>query len=341
LYYIDYSETTDSLYPKIHKILASIGAFFPSISNDGNIIAYNTGNEGQANVSTWLCSFNENTIPVCVRNGNAHEPRFSKGPGATLLLYTTTWQSGDWDNGGQTLARVLFGFDFTTSDTIIYKNGSFHCGLSYNNRYLATTQFEPNPRIVDLKTNNVFTLHSLSCKNKTTNVDTIINPQCCNGSISSSRIFTNVMMYMDFGLPIRYVHPILGTWGFHQRIFIVNTNGEFLKWFDFPDSLYPSNRDNINACCWTYCEWAVNHPYFAVASNLTSRYFVVDSNYTITNYCEDIYGINLKSGSYIKLIESTDNSLKTNTHLQWPYIWIEVPQNFMKTQHGFYPMLKV
>ncbi|HUI93635.1 MAG TPA: hypothetical protein VLX68_15415 [Chitinivibrionales bacterium] len=324
VYYVDFSESA----PVFHKIAATQGAWNTSISPDGNYVAYSTGAEGTPAVSAWVCRLAENATPVLVTQGRAHEPRFVKDTAARQVIYQTTWQTGDWNGLGQTMIRGITGSGPSPRDSVLYAAGSFHCGLSVDKRYLATTMFEPNPRMADLATGAVYTLHSLLCKNKTTQADTVINPQACNGSVSSSGIFTNVMLYMDFGIPSQYTHQVLGSWGFHQRIFAASTAGDIIRWYDFPDSLLPVNHDNVTFGGWTHSEWSVNHPYYGVASNLVSRYFQNGGSYETTELCEDVYAINLKTATYLKLVESTDNSLTSTTHLEWPGLWIQLPASF-------------
>lgn len=333
LYYIDMSEA-DSAFPRIHKIASTQSALSPSISPDGKLIAYNTGVIEQSNVSSWMCSFNEKAQSVLVKAGGAasgaHEPRFIKHSDSTELIYTTTWQVDDWAHG-QTMSKRLSGGLPDSVDRVIYSQGSFHGGLSYDNRYLCSTMLEPNPRMVDLTTNTVSALHSLLCQNKVSGIDTIINPQCCNCSISSSRIFTNVMMYMDFGLPTSYTCPAIGSWTGHQKLFLSTADGKILRWYDFSDSLYPNNRSNISSCCWQYSEWSVNHPYYAIAGSMVQRYFKSGSSYISIYFYEDIYLINLKTASYLKIAESTDNSISgTSSSMQWPNLWVDVPQDFVE-----------
>jgi hypothetical protein len=324
LYYVDFSETA----PVIHKIAATHGAWNPSISPDGNSVAYSIGAEGSATIAVWICQLAENATPVLVTQGHAHEPRFVKDTASSQLVSTTTWQAGDWNGLGQTMVKNVPGSVPAPMESILYAQGSFHCGLSVDKRYLATTMFEPNPRMVDVTTGTVYTLHSLLCKNKTTQVDTIINPQTCNGSISSSGIFTNVMMYEDYGIPVQYTHQTLGYWGFHKRLFISSSQGDIIRWYDFPDSLMPVSRANVTGCRWTHSEWSVNHPYYGVASNITSRIFPIGSDFSSTDLCEDLYAINLRTATYLKLVESTDNSLNSATDLQWPGLWIGLPASF-------------
>lgn len=326
LCYVDFSETA----PVIHKIAATQGAWNSSISPDGNYAVYSIGAEGSPATAAWVCGLAENATPVLVTQGHADEPRFVKDTASRQLLYATTWQGGDWNGLGQTVLKNVPGPGPAPQESVLYAQGSFHCGLSVDKRYLATTMFEPNPRIADLTTGTVYTLHSLLCSNKTTQADTIINPQCCNGSISSSGIFTNVMLYMDYGLPVQYTHTVLGSWGFHQRIFVGSSQGDIIRWYDFPDSLIPASHANVSAYGWTHSEWSVNHPYYGVASNLISRYFPNGAGYSSTYLCEDLYAMNLKTASYLKLVESTDNTLNTATNMQWPGLWIGLPASFME-----------
>ncbi len=336
LYYVDFSDTGSS-GPAVHKIAATLGARNQSLSFDGAWVAYTTGTEGGSGVSTWLCGLLETARPVLVTSGHANEPRFVKRTDSMQVLYSTTWQAGDWNGLGKTVLKNIHASVPDSTESVLYAGGSFHAGLSYDRRYLGTTMFEPNPRMADLRTGTVYALHSLPCTDTATHRDTVLNIQSCNGSISSSRIFTNVMMYLDFGLPQGYVVPSLGPWGFHQRIFVESSAGQVLRWYDFPDSLWPIARANVSGCVWTYNEWSVNHPYFGVAANITSRYFPSGQGYATTALCEDVYAINLKTSAFLKLVESMDNSLASTTNLQWPSLWVEVPSSFTEDSSWLLP----
>ena len=189
--------------------------------------------------------------------------------------------------------------------------------------------FAPNPIIYNLQNNKEYLLHSLLCENIQTGSDTIINLQTCNCSVSSSFVFPDCMMYLDFGLPSQYTHKYLGSWDLHKRIFIADTTGNILKYYDFPDSLLPASRNNINGCYWTHCKWAVNHPYFAISGNVIWRTFKQSNGtYLGTVLCEDIYSIDLRNGTYLKLVESANNSMDSDVNLQWPSLWVDMPSAF-------------
>jgi hypothetical protein len=336
LYYVDFSET-GSPSPAVHKIAATCGAWNQSLSFDGKWVAYTTGAEGDTSVSTWLCGLSETAQPVLVTKGHANEPRLAKRTDSLQVIYSTTWQVGDWNGVGKTVFKNIIASVPESAQSVLYADGSFHAGLSCDRRYLGTTMFEPNPRMADLRTGTVYALHSLLCTDTIDHKDTVLNIQSCNGSISSSGIFTNVMMYLDFGLPQGYVVPSLSPWGFHQRIFVESSAGQVLRWYDFPDSLWPVARANVSGCVWTYNEWSVNHPYFGVAANITSRYFPSGQGYATTDLCEDVYAIDLKTSSFLKLVESTDNSLTSTTNLQWPSLWVEVPSSFAEDSTWLLP----
>ena len=146
----------------------------------------------------------------------------------------------------------------------------------------------------------------------------------CNISRSASRVFTNVMLYYDFGsgaiAAANCVHPLLGIWGPHEKLFISTYGAEDLKVFDMPADrkiISPSVATGTGEAVgktWAFPEWST-HPYFAVANLLVDRLFLVSGNYQHTMNAESIYLISLKDSSYVKLAETTDTSYASKTTL--------------------------
>jgi hypothetical protein len=323
LYTVDFSNDS----PGIHKLNGTTGGHFPFLSPDGNWIAYQMGIEGTENAAVWVDAFDGKSAPQPAITGSANTPIFTKETINGGLIYSKAWYTGDCGTGGATMLCPFINGQVGIGQTI--STGSYHGGLSRGGLFLATTCYTPNPLIYNVQNNREYLLHSLLCRNIQAGTDTIITPQTCNCSISSSFIFPACMMYMDFGLPSQFTHQYLGTWGFHKRIFIADTTGNILKYYDLPDTLFPVSRNNINGCCWTHCKWAVNHPYFAVSGNITSRSFKQSNGtYLGTTLCEDIYLIDLRSGTYLKLVESVNNSIDSDVNLQWPSLWVDMPNAF-------------
>jgi hypothetical protein len=323
LYTVDFSNDTLG----IHKLSGTTGGHFPVLSPDGNWIAYQMGNEGQENAAIWVDAFDGKSAPQQVVTDSANTPLFTKETVNQGLLYSKAWYVGDGSAGGSTVLLPFNQGQVGAGQTISL--GSYHGGLSRGGLFLATTCFAPNPLLYNVQIKKEYRLHSLLCKNIQTGSDTIMNLQTCNCSVSSSFVFPDCMMYLDFGLPNQFSHSNLGTWGFHKRIFIADTTCNILKYYDFPDSLFPVSRKNISGCCWTHCKWAVNHPYFAISGNITSRSFnFSNGTYSGTTLCEDIYLIDLRSGTYLKLVESVNNSIDSDVNLQWPSLWVDMPNAF-------------
>jgi hypothetical protein len=320
LYTVDFSNGS----PAIHKLNGTTGGHFPFLSPDGNWIAYQMGTEGTANAAVWVDAFDGKSAPQPVVSDSANTPIFTKETINEGLIYSNSWYTGDCGAGGATMLCPFNNGQVGIGQTI--STGSYHGGLSRGGLFLATTCYAPNPLIYNVQNNKEYLLHSLLCRNIQAGKDTILNLQTCNCSISSSFVFPACMMYMDFGLPSQYTHQYLGSWGFHERIFIADTTGNILKYFDFPDSLFPVHRDNVSSCYWTHCKWAVNHPYFAISGNITSRSFSQPNGTTVL--CEDIYLIDLRSGACLKLVESVNNSMGSDVNLQWPSLWVDMAGTF-------------
>jgi hypothetical protein len=328
VYYLDCSENGAS-FQFLRKIPGSEGASSVSIALDGKLCAYNIDGTGQSKGAALISEFSETAKPILLASENAYEPRFEKRTDSTIIEYTATWTSGDWAFG-KTLAKPFNRLLPNPPAFPITISGSFHGGLSWDRRYLASTQFEPNPRIIDLATRTVHVLHRLEVNNIKTGAESIVSPQTCNCSISSSRIFTDAMLYLDFGLPDSLRHPVLGTWGFHKRIFVADSRGVFLRWFDFPESPSPIGNGTVTSRSWTHTEWSANHPYYAIAGVIVSRAFPTGDGYQGTENCEAIYLIDMKDNTCIKVIESTDTSVTSTTNLQWPALWVEMQPAFIE-----------
>jgi hypothetical protein len=74
---------------------------------------------------------------------------------------------------------------------------------------------------------------------------------------------------------------------------------------------------------WNYPEWS-NHPYFSAAAIEVRRLWKADGGgFDETWKGEAVYAINLKDSTYIKLIESSDTSQTTETHMRWPWLWVD------------------
>lgn len=336
IHFIDFSEET----PKISQIAATNGAINPVISPDGSIVAYTTGIEDDppvnvnGNATIYTCRLEADAQPTKVVEGG-FVPRFDYSSSDPVLIYSTcakapTGKDYCWDGCGKVIRKNLA----TGETSTIYDGGSYFGGLSFDGRYLATAESKPNAFMLDLQ--NASQGPSLLHRFKTTG-DAYVDLQTCNSSISSSRIFTNTMMYFDFS-SLAYedeaesVHPILGYWDIHQRIFIARNTGAILKIYDVPvddiksPPLDQKGQGEVYNVQWAHPEWS-NHPYYAAAAVQVDRLWK-KTIYEHTFHSEWLYLINLKDSAYLKIAEATDTSFTSTESMRWPWIWIETPSDF-------------
>ncbi len=342
IHFIDFSEDN----PTITAIAATSGAVMPVISPDGAIVAYNTGisedppANGTANI--FVCPINENAQPTMEIQGG-FVPRFVYAENDPVLLYSTCGRPASnkvnaWDGCGKVIKKDLSSGETTT----LFEDGSYYGGLSFDGRFLASAESTPNAFLLDLKNpqQGPAILHSMLVKNLETNNDERLDLQTCNPSISSSRKFTNVMMYFDFSSSAienaGCYHPVLGYWDIHQRIFIGRNDGAILRHYDAPQDLINEIPDSemgkgeASSVNWNHPEWS-NHPYYATALTYVTRLWK-KTMYERTYHNEGLYVINLKDSAYLKLVEVTDTSFTSTETFKWPWVWIETPANFSEIE---------
>jgi hypothetical protein len=223
------------------------------------------------------------------------------------------------------------------TEQTVWAGGSYNGGVSWDDRYLSTAESSPGAYVLDLKNPSVGpdTLHKFLVKNNLTGKDTLITVQVCNLSSSPSRFFTRAVMYLDFSSSaFTYANcaspPGLGTWGLHARIFIASAPNAILRYYDVPASGIPlSDSKGIGEADekeWDYPEWS-NHPYFAVSAVQVYRSWWNSTGEETYNN-EQIYCINLKDSTNHKIIETLDTSKTSTINMQWPWLWIQMPQDF-------------
>jgi hypothetical protein len=331
LFYIDYSEV-DTGIPPLHAIPSTAAAILPVISPDGNWIAYSTGvtNEFDAGPSTsWMRSLSDLAANPIKISDTAYVPRFVKNSMQPAVVYSTCSFNPDTSKTayeGCGVVKAAQWNNYTWTDTTLWPHGSYLGGLSYDNRYLADGGQKLHCFMLDLQNaaNGPIQLHNIPAKTKT-GKDTIVTSEVCNTSISSSKIFTNSMMYLDFGFDstIIQVHSLLGSWDFHKRLFISDYSGSIIKYFDLPNVVNLSeateqSRGNADHMEWNYPEWS-NHPYFAaVALNIERVWYengtTLPWKYKSKN--EKTCILNVKTGAVL---------------LDWPFLWVDAPPSFSET----------
>jgi hypothetical protein len=174
-------------------------------------------------------------------------------------------------------------------------------------------------------------------KKNGTAIDTFVTIGTCNVSRSASRVFTNTMLYFDFSsAPIKAAgcnHPLLGTWKAHEKLFISRFDGEDLKTFNVPADrpVIPvadaEGKGEAVKKEWENPEWST-HPYYAAASMMVDRLFDRSGSWEHTTNLEAVYLVDLKDSTYVKLVESTDSTFESTTTLTYPFVWVDVANNF-------------
>jgi len=338
IHFIDFSEEN----PKVSAIAATGGAIMPVISPDGALVAYNSGilydPPANGSASIYVCPLDENAQPTLEVN-EGFVPRFDYSANEPVLIYSTcgrpsSGKSYAWDGCGKVMKKNLLNKEVTT----LFEGGSYYGGLSFDGKYLATAESNLNAFLLDLQhpQQGPAVLHSLSVKEIGTDRDVKVDIQTCSPSISTSRIFTNTIMYIDFSSSAienaGCYHPTLGYWDFHQRIFIGKHDGEILKYFDVPTDMIveiPADemgKGEVYSVAWDNPEWS-NHPYYATAATNVDRLWK-KTLYEHVYLNEELYLINLKDSMYLKLAEITDTTRSSQENILWPFVWIETPENF-------------
>lgn len=346
LYFVDFSEAA----PQIRKMNNIASAYYPVISMDGQWLTYQTDNafEGPSTnppAKVWLRELAADGTPIKITD-TGYVPRFALNtPSDTPeIIYSTSLACPRVNgisicyNAGMTMKTKIINKTPQSSE-VVFDSGSYYGGLSWDNRYLFTGwPSGPNAFMLDLQNSagGPHAIHSMHVRKNSTNADTFVAIGSCNISRSASRYFTNTMLYYDFSssaiTSAKCYHPILGTWKQHEKLFISRFDGEDLKVFDMPaDRPIVPLADALGlgeavGKEWENPEWS-NHPYFAVASLMVDRLWLVSGgvswDHTYNN--ELIYLVGLKDSSYIKLIESTDTSRASKTSFFYPFVWVEIP----------------
>jgi hypothetical protein len=344
LYYVDFSETT----PHIAALATAGPAYLPVISPDGNWVAYQSGSNAEspsslpAKPTSWMRELSPAGTPIKIAD-TAFVPRFVQNmpPDSPTIIYATSvaCPAQACFSDGQTLKKTIVNKTPGLAQTV-FAHGSYYGGLSWDGRYLNTAwDGGPNAFMLDLQGNTGMpqSIHTMRVKKNVTNVDTFVTVGSCNPSRSASRLFDNTMLYFDFSsaaiTAAKCNHPLLGTWGMHQLLFLSRYDAEDLRVYAMPADrpIIPvASATGVGEAVgkqWNNPEWS-NHPYYAVASLLVDRLWSVSGSWNHTTNTESIYLVNLKDSVYLKLVESTDTSYTSTTTFENPFIWVQVPVGF-------------
>jgi hypothetical protein len=333
LCYIDFSEPDAT--PRIHTIANAVDPHVPVISPDGGWVVYASGQGCEAGSpvsmrsSVWLCRLAEQAQPVLIAADSACEPRFVQNDSADLsIIYSTLAPNFAWEGAGHTM-QVSIDVSSTpptvSTPIPLCGDGGYTGGLSWDRRYLCGGG--GHVAMLDLQSG----MH----RPDTLSYNLI---QSCNASISSSRGFTNTMMYLNTGSS----SPMLNggqAWKTWQAILISNSHSELVKGYLVPDTAgmqYPveTTPPSVSGIRWHHCEWS-NHPYFATATLNVDRYFSVNGQYSNTYFQERIYLINLRDSTYLEILHP-DKIKYTGTAddpsgFYWPWLWVEIPATFSES----------
>lgn len=266
-----------------------VTARHPDISLDGNWITYGTRYSGQSGTSNlYLRDFSlKQSLPQFIANGAMPRWHIDIKSGDTVLVYATDITSNQdslkWIEQKTYQLRINSGNASGTPD-ILDVDGSFHDGISDDERYLVTGF--THLRMRNLNSNRTVTLFQSPENGKSTNE----SAQVCNVGIS--RGSTPLIAFLD-----------LGTWeestltgrayGPHEYIFIMNPESQ---------SVVDTIRMPSGYFAWSNLSWT-NQPNFLISA-------IADSSEMQTA----IYLIRLSDHKMLKLIEGEN--------VWMPALWI-------------------
>jgi hypothetical protein len=353
-YFVDFSEAV----PQIRKLSGVTTAYFPVISSDGKWVTYQTGNsdEGPSQkppATVWLRELAANGTPIKVAD-TGYVPRFVQNTPADTpeIIYATSLAcpQANCNNYGMTVKKKIVN-KVPQAAQVVFGQGSYYGGMSWDNRYLITGwPAGLNCFMLDLQNSSVApaAIHSMHVKKPRNiggvidTVDTNVALGTCNISRSASRVFTGTAMYFDFGSGLmtaaKCFHPLLKTWGEHEKLFISRYDSEDVRVFDMPADrqLTPTSsatgKGEAIGKTWENPEWST-HPYYGTSSLLVRRLWPkVGGIFQDTKNLELIYLVNLKSSTFIRLVESSDTAQTSKISFSNPFLWVEVPAGFQEDQ---------
>jgi hypothetical protein len=345
MYFVDFSAATT---PQIQLMTGISAPYFPVISSDGRWVTYQTGS--QAEGPSTSATVGKSWFRECAAAGTAvmvadssYVPRFVQNTSADTpeVLYSTSvaCPQGLCYNGGQTLKKKVVS-KVPLAAEVVYAQGSYYGGLSWDNRFLNSGwEGGPNGFMLDMQDASgiphpTHTMRTLKVKTDSLAPDTfnMIPVGTCNTSRSASHIFTNTMLYFDFGSAViraaNCYHPLLGTWKMHEKLFISRYDMEDVAVYDMPvdRSVMPiaqaTGIGEVVGKQWDNPEWS-NHPYFAAANLIVDRIFHPASGWQHTTKHESVYLLHLKDSAFVKLIQSTDTAITSTTEFLYPFVWVD------------------
>jgi hypothetical protein len=354
MYFVDFSESA----PLIQELSNYDDGIMPVISPDGKYIVYAKGvpDDGETTLkgSAFIGELTSTGTPVLVAEP-AYVPRFVQNSNMLTVVYSTCASHPDaskfaYDGCGAVVRRSFSNSKISNPDTI-WSGGSYFGGLSIDGRYLGTAWLgSGNAYILDLKMQNPKpVLTYLKLKNTQSGSDTIVQIGACQPSMSSSSIYPDAMMFVDFGnttgLPQGYSSRLLPpAWQPHGILCISKSNGDLLKcigqkykpelsYEDYEALSWENTNGQSFGSVWDYPEWS-NHPYLAAVSVAVERTWKGPTKdiFEDRSMGEYIYLINLKNETVLPLVSITDTARSSKTDLRWPWFWSAIPQGFSEQQ---------
>ena len=108
-------------------------------------------------------------------------------------------------------------------------------------------------------------------------------------------------------------------------------SGDFDTSATWWSTFHQQELKTLRRTTWWAPEWS-NHPYFASVSAQARRRFDTAGAYGQyeTDHAEIVYVVNLRDSSYLKVVETTNTTSSSRTHMPWCHLWVEVPDGFIE-----------
>ncbi len=317
MHYVDLAEMVNDTMPD-HVFADSrgpetsgFGAFGPSWSPDGSMLAYEIGFE---NLTLPISRIYIQPLLGPRLDGPvnpATNPRWWSDGKDTFLTWCTSGNQGGWlDTSTSTLSQKFSGVALTGTVETLAK-GSYNGGLSRNGRYLATGY--PYGVLLDKATKVQQYLHVYPGHPKAKDGSSTDSLQVCNASISQDSLHPARMLFLDFGVTAEPTYANMVTpkiYAQHRMILIgefgSDAPGRIVDFIDTPPSELALNKT------WDDPEWTNKGDYIVA----TTR----DPNGDLSNPAEpqstqpDIYLIKLSTKESLRILSGGNQTL--------PVAWI-------------------
>jgi uncharacterized protein (TIGR02171 family) len=272
-----------------------IGAvYLPTVSPDGEWVAFCTSGEGRADSSSVYVRRLDSTGSGLIRleDSPAFVPRWWVDPSNadTFIVYTDAAMvntASSWP-ATQTRRQLMRGGEPAGSPETVESQGSFHGGMSADGAYLATgfsrllMKHRPSGEVRMLFT---YPENGKDDKDYTS--------QVCNVSIAPSTHGPPEVLFVDFG-SYGLISRLTGDrYRYHQYLFRVRYTGEVTGWYRYPPG-YET---------WDHPEWS--NVYECAVAGVQDRY----------GRHPAIFVVNLKDSAWIRVAQGED--------LWHPYLWVQ------------------